>query len=166
MIQTLSGSPNTFFSSQGYVFNLVPLSTIYYISATNHIHQTLDALPAHVLTPFIGPVPPSNLLDKIASGVAQAKGPNEWPYSLRATRSKLVELCRARAKEVAAEQKRRNIIEEEDMDQGLEQSREVLQHTTNIKRPLYRQSSMDFMQSAKLELCGTDAFTRYVSSFF
>ncbi|KAH9178163.1 hypothetical protein EDB89DRAFT_1843763 [Lactarius sanguifluus] len=122
--------------------------------------RTLDALPAHVLTPFIGPVPPSNLLDKIARGVAQAKGPNEWPYSLRATRSKLVELCRARAKEVSAEQKRRTIIEEEDMDQGPEPSREVLQHTTNIKRPLYRQSSMDFIQSAKLEPCGTDAFTR------
>ena len=139
---------------------------IYHIPFTNHTPQTLDALPAHVLTPFIGPVPPSNLLDKIASGVAQAKGPNEWPYSLRATRSKLVELCRARAKEVSTEKKRPTIIEEEDMDQGLEQSREVLQHTTNIKRPLYRQSSMDFMQSAKLELCGTDAFTRYVASLF
>ncbi|KAH9039685.1 hypothetical protein EDB84DRAFT_1477537, partial [Lactarius hengduanensis] len=121
------------------------------ISPFHLSHLTLDALPAHVLTPFIGPVPPSNLLDKIARGVAQAKGPNEWPYSLRATRSKLVELCRARAKEVSAEQKRRTIIEEEDMDQGLEPSRE---------RPLYRQSSMDFIQSAKLEPCGTDAFTR------
>lgn len=121
--------------------------------------RTLDALPAHVLTPFIGPVPPSNLLDKIARGVAQAKGPNEWPYSLRATRSKLIELCRARAKEVSAEQKQRTIIEE-DIDQDLEPFREVLQHTTNIKRPLYRQSSMDFMQSAELELCGTDAFTK------
>ena len=164
-IQTLSGSLNTFFSSQGYVFDIFP-STLYYISTTNHPLQTLDALPAHVLTPFIGPVPPSNLLDKIASGVAQAKGPNQWPYSLRATRRKLVELCRARAKEVSAEQKRHTIIEEEDMDQDLEHPREVLQHTTNIKRPLYRQSSMDFMQSAKLELCGTDPFTKYVALFF
>jgi hypothetical protein len=126
--------------------------------------QTLDALPAHVLTPFIGPIPPSNLLDKIARGVAQAKGSTEWPYSLRATRAKLVELCRARAKEVSAEQKRQNTIEEEDGDQDLEQFREVLKRTTNIKPPLYRQSSMDFMQSAKLELCDTDAFTRYFPS--
>ncbi|KAI0303739.1 hypothetical protein B0F90DRAFT_1809449 [Multifurca ochricompacta] len=124
------------------------------------LSRTLDALPAHVLTPFIGPVPPSNLLDKIARGVSQAKGPNEWPYSLRTTRSKLVELCRSRAKEVSAEQRRRTIIEEEDVDQDLEQFREVLQRTTNIKQPLYRQSSMDFMQSAKLESRGTDAFTR------
>lgn len=123
--------------------------------------QTLDALPAHVLTPFIGPVPPSNLLDKIARGVAQAKGSSEWPYSLRATRVKLVELCRARAKDVSAEHKRHNAIEEEDIDQDLEQFREVLKRTTNIRRPLYRQNSMDFMQSAKSELRGTDAFSRY-----
>ncbi|KAI0264403.1 hypothetical protein BC834DRAFT_844059 [Gloeopeniophorella convolvens] len=122
--------------------------------------RTLDALPAHVLTPFIGPVPPSNLLDKIARGVAQAKGPNEWPYSMRATRAKLVELCRARAKEASAEQKRRNTIEEEDLDPGLQEFREVLQRTTNLKRPLCRQSSMDFMQSARLELRDTDPFTR------
>lgn len=128
--------------------------------------QTLDALPAHVLTPFIGPVPPSNLLDKVARGVAQAKGPTEWPYSLRTTRAKLVELCRARAKEVSAEQKRYNTIEEEDMDQDLEKFRQVLKRTTNVRRPLYRQNSMDFMQSAKLELRGTDAFSRYTTPSF
>jgi transcription factor SPN1 len=64
----------------------------------------LDALSTHVLTPFIGPVPPSNLLNKIARGVGQAKGPSDWPYSLRSTHAKLVELCRARAKEVSAKQ--------------------------------------------------------------
>ncbi|KAI0300905.1 hypothetical protein BC826DRAFT_1102221 [Russula brevipes] len=122
--------------------------------------RTLDALPAHVLTPFIGPVPPSNLLDKIARGVAHAKGPSEWPYSSRSTRAKLVELCRARAKEASVEKKRYNTIEEEDTDQDLEQSCDVLKRTTNIRRPLYRQNSMDFMQSAKLELRGTDAFSR------
>ncbi len=103
------------------------------------------------------------MLDKIARNVAQAKGPSEWPYSLRATRAKLVELCRARAKEVSAEQKRYNTIEEEDMDQDLEQFREVLKRTTNIRRPLYRQNSMDFMQSAKSELRSSDAFTRYIT---
>lgn len=157
MIPTSNGNPNTSFSSQGYVPAFFFISS----SSTDHIFfQTLDALPANVLTPFIGPVPPSNLLDKIARGVAQAKGPSEWPYSLRATRAKLVELCRARAKEVSAEQKRHNTIEEEDMDQDLEQFREVLKRTTNIRRPLYRQNSMDFMQSAKSELRGTDAFSR------
>jgi hypothetical protein len=157
MIPTSNGSLNTSFSSQGYALALFSLSS----SSTDHIFfQTLDALPANVLTPFIGPVPPSNLLDKIARGVAQAKGPNEWPYSPRATRAKLVELCRARAKEASAEQKRHNTIEEEDMDQDLEQFREVLKRTTNIRRPLYRQNSMDFMQSAKSELRGTDAFSR------
>ena len=109
------------------------------------------------------------MLDKIARGVSQAKGPSDWPYSLRSTRAKLVELCRVRAKEASAEQKRYNTIEEEDLDQDLEQFREVLKRTTNIRRPLYRQNSMDFMQSAKLELRGTDAFSRYIispSTFF
>ncbi len=36
--------------------------------------------------------------------------------------------------------------------------------THRIKRPLYCQNSMDFMQSAKLKLCGTDAFSRYMIS--
>ncbi|KAI0043818.1 hypothetical protein FA95DRAFT_1583972 [Auriscalpium vulgare] len=98
------------------------------------LKRTLDALPQHLLTPFNGPVPPSNLLDKIARGVASAKGAADWPHSMRATRAKLVELARAR-----------DAIVEEDAP------REVLHHTTNIKRPLYRQSSMDFMQSATLE---------------
>ena len=53
----------------------------------------MDALPSHLLTPFNGPVPPSNLLDKIAKGVMHAKGPAEWPHSLRATRAKIVELA-------------------------------------------------------------------------
>jgi len=162
MTPTSSGNLNTFFFSQGYVlwfFAPPPLT----ISLCHR--QTLDALPAHVLTPFIGPVPPSNLLDKIARGVAQAKGRSDWPYSLRSTRAKLVELCRVRAKDVSAEQKRYNTIEEEDMDQDLEQFREVLKRTTNIRRPLYRQNSMDFMQSAKPELRRTDAFSRYIISF-
>ena len=138
-------------------------SLLDHLPSISHL-QTLDALPAHILTPFIGPVPPSNLLDKIARNVAHAKGPSDWPYSLRSTRAKLVDLCRVRAKEVSAEQRRYNTIEEEDMDQDLEQFREVLKRTTNIRRPLYRQNSMDFMQSAKLELRRTDAFSRYVIS--
>ncbi|THH04605.1 hypothetical protein EW146_g10137, partial [Bondarzewia mesenterica] len=121
------------------------------------LSRTLDALPAHLLTPFNGPVPPSNLLDKIARGVVQAKGASEWPHSIRATRSKLVELSRQRAKE-AAEEKRRDTIEEEDFPYG-----EVLQQTTNTgPRRLYRQSSMDFMQSAKLEIGDSDPFSRCV----
>ena len=106
--------------------------------------QTLDALPAHLLTPFNGPVPPSNLLDKIAKGVTSRKSPVEWPHSLRATRAKIVELARLRAKEDTASD---TIAEEETTDP------EVLAQMTSkgSKRPLYRQSSMDFMQSTKLD---------------
>ena len=105
-----------------------------------------------MLTPFNGPVPPSNLLDKIARGVTARKGPVEWPHSLRATRAKIVELARLRAKEDTASD---TIAEEESTDP------EVPAQTTHkgAKRPLYRQSSMDFMQSTKLDPAG-DAISR------
>ncbi|KAI0925813.1 hypothetical protein AcV5_008442 [Taiwanofungus camphoratus] len=112
------------------------------------LSRTLDALPAHLLTPFNGAVPPSNLLDKIARGVTNAKGPLDWQHSLRATRAKIVELARIRAKEAANETASDTIAEEDGPDP------DVLQQTTNTgpKRPLYRQSSMDFMQISKHDL--------------
>ncbi|KAF7977517.1 hypothetical protein HWV62_3502 [Athelia sp. TMB] len=129
------------------------------------LSRTLDALPAHLLTPFAGPLPPANLLDKIARGVAHAKGA-DWPHSARATRAKLVDLARAKG---AAEKggRARNSIAEEGEGEGMadvtntppgervsvaeriamkgERARE------EGRRPLYRQSSMDFLKSAKLE---------------
>ncbi|KAJ8692984.1 hypothetical protein PTI98_010242 [Pleurotus ostreatus] len=116
------------------------------------LSRTLDALPAHLLTPFNGPVPPSNLLDKVARGVCQSKGPVEWPHSIRATRAKLLEVAKSRAKEEAIEG--RKVIAEEseaDFDEEMPEfhEKDVLQQTTNIqrKRPLYRQSSMDFINA-------------------
>ncbi|KAH9940964.1 hypothetical protein B0H21DRAFT_697351 [Amylocystis lapponica] len=115
---------------------------------TRLLTRTLDALPAHLLTPFNGPIPPSNLLDKIARGVSQAKGPGGWPHSLRATRAKIVELARVRAREAIIEGDNDTIAEEDGIDL------DVLQETTNMgpKRPLYRQSSMDFVQTSKQDL--------------
>ena len=105
------------------------------------------------MTPFNGPVPPSNLLDKIARGVIAAKGPVEWPHSLRATRAKIVELARLRGVEDTSSD---TIAEEEPSD------KDVLQQTTNTgpKRPLYRQSSMDFMQSSKLDPADSSTIAR------
>ncbi|KAG6334407.1 hypothetical protein ID866_4676 [Astraeus odoratus] len=121
------------------------------------LSRTLDALPAHLLTPFNGPVPPSNLLDKIARGIAAAKGPNDWPHTVRATRVKLLELARAKAKEELCarvnEQDDTSAIKS-NSSKGEKRSRtpdpsEVFQPRTNtplgLRRPLYRQSSMDFM---------------------
>lgn len=114
-----------------------------------------------MVTPFNGPIPPSNLLDKIARGVSQAKGPIEWPHSLRATRVKLIELSRLRAKEKTAAEQQREIITEEPenaleeesnysyIQDGLEKPVRV---AAGARRPLYRQSSMDFMLNA----VGTD----------
>jgi transcription factor SPN1 len=134
------------------------------------------------MTPFNGPIPPSNLLDKIARGVTQAKG-EDWPHSLRATRVKLIELARTMAEEDAKRHKM--IPEEQDMDCSEYPSYlegDVLQQTTNIgigttglgigiglgpRRPLYRQSSMDFLNSSDLK--DTDTINRSVdphNSFF
>ena len=108
--------------------------------------QTLDALPSHLLTPFNGPVPPSNLLDKIARGVADAKGPADWPHSQRATRAKIVELARCRARESTPIV---GIAEESGEE---EDPREVLKPSSRINRrkALYRQSSMDFIPDVEV----------------
>ncbi|KAG2096116.1 uncharacterized protein F5147DRAFT_717274, partial [Suillus discolor] len=126
--------------------------------------RTLDALPSHLITPFNGSIPPPNLLDKIARGITAAKGPNDWPHSVTATRAKLLDLARARA----IEERRKSIIDEDviflsgnvhrpaDMSKCAERndtSPDVLQPTTNTpkRHPLYRQSSMDFMTDAKAD---------------
>lgn len=58
------------------------------------------------------------------------------------------------------EDARNETIVEEDGDH-----RDVFQPTTNTgsRRPLYRQSSMDFMEYAKMDLSTTDPYSRYVS---
>ncbi|KAG2125411.1 hypothetical protein DEU56DRAFT_574088 [Suillus clintonianus] len=123
--------------------------------------RTLDALPSHLITPFNGSVPPPNLLDKIARGITAAKGPNDWPHSVTATRTKLLDLARARA----MEERKRSIIDEDviflsgnahrpgDCAERNDTSPDVLQPTTNTpkRHPLYRQSSMDFMTDAKVD---------------
>ncbi|KAG1766845.1 hypothetical protein EV702DRAFT_1203976 [Suillus placidus] len=126
--------------------------------------RTLDALPSHLITPFNGSIPPPNLLDKIARGITAAKGPNDWPHSVTATRAKLLDLARARA----MEERSKSIINEDviflsgnvhrpgDLSKRAERndtSPDVLQPTTNThkRHPLYRQSSMDFMTDAKAD---------------
>ncbi|KIL58755.1 hypothetical protein M378DRAFT_200399 [Amanita muscaria Koide BX008] len=102
--------------------------------------QVLLSTP-HLVTPFIGPVPPSNLLDKIARGIAHAKGPLDWPHSVRATRVKLVELAKKRAKDESLQHS--DVSDRENQfDAECDAKRQ------NIRRPLYRQNSMDFMNVA------------------
>ena len=107
----------------------------------------MDAVPQNVLTPYTGAVPPSNLLDKLARGIVNAKGPNEWPHSVRQTRQKLVELARGQTVVPAT------------IDENVESTTASLRDSTNLqmspvrsrKRPLARANSMDFMQAANLE---------------
>ncbi|KAF5367555.1 hypothetical protein D9758_003641 [Tetrapyrgos nigripes] len=117
------------------------------------LSRTLDALPSHLVTPFNGPIPPSNLLDKIARGVANAKGAAEWPHSLRATRVKLIEICRQRAREEGQTPVRRVVDENDDISCYNPDSDVNIggPHRKNsmgrVRRPLYRQSSMDFLNT-------------------
>lgn len=112
------------------------------------LSRTLDALPAHLVTPFNGPIPPPNLLDKIARGVSTAKGPEDWPHSLRATRVKLIELARSKANK--DDHRCQDLISEElDFDDASSYS----YIHDGSERPLARrkpgrQSSMDFIDTA------------------
>ncbi|KLO08929.1 hypothetical protein SCHPADRAFT_916825 [Schizopora paradoxa] len=103
--------------------------------------KTLDALPSHLLSPYNGSIPPANVLDKIARSVINAKDPIEWPHSVRSTRIKLLNLARSY-----------NDNGHGDGRRSSELSPDVLQPTTtNVpKKPLYRQSSMDFLKGNSL----------------
>ena len=126
----------------------------------------MDALPAHLVTPFHGPIPPSNLLDKIARGVSQAKGPADWPHSIRATRVKLLELARAHAKEeTLAQQRRQTIREEVEIDDGSNYSYfhdGEEKPVGGTRRPLYRQSSMDFIKPTPADIRDNASIARLV----
>ena len=66
----------------------------------------------------------------------------EWPHSVASTRKQLQKLARSRTKEASTREGRR----------AGEYSHEVLQQTTNVqKKPLYRQSSMDFLKGNTLK---------------
>jgi hypothetical protein len=105
--------------------------------------------------------------------VSQAKGPAEWPHSLRATRVKLIELSRQRAAaEDAALDRRKQAADENDefacyadgdsSDMGSNHGKKALGLGAGIRRPLYRQSSMDFLNSSAPNFKDNDSITRYV----
>ncbi|KAL5526461.1 hypothetical protein ACEPAF_8184 [Sanghuangporus sanghuang] len=106
------------------------------------LSKTLDALPSHLFSPFNGSVPPPNILDKISRSIIYAKDPLEWPHSIRSTRIKLLRLARGREHESGSLEGR----------QSTDSTPEILQPTTNVpKKPLYRQSSMDFLKGNTLK---------------
>jgi hypothetical protein len=89
----------------------------------------------------------------------------DWPHSLRATRVKLIELSRLRAKEKAAEDQRRESIAEEPEDASdIEANYTYTQVTSGAKRPPYRQSSMDFMNAEGTDIKNNEHLARYVLS--
>ncbi|KAG9001663.1 hypothetical protein FRB90_011575, partial [Tulasnella sp. 427] len=55
--------------------------------------KTLESLPSHLFTPFVGSVPPQNVLQKLALGIKDTKGPIDWPHSVKSTRQMLHKLA-------------------------------------------------------------------------
>ncbi|KAF9052474.1 hypothetical protein BDZ89DRAFT_1032524 [Hymenopellis radicata] len=94
------------------------------------LSRTLDALPSHLVTPFHGPIPPSNLLDKIARGIAEAKGRLNGlsPFGQPADDNRMV------------------TDENDGQCRGEGDAAGVPK-----KRPVYRQSSMDFIYGSITE---------------
>jgi hypothetical protein len=73
-----------------------------------------------------------------------------------------MELARTRAKDAAQATHDRVIPEEHDFDELFDFCEDVLKATTNTppKRPLYRQSSMDFLLTDRLDLKNNDNINR------
>ncbi|KAG8688103.1 hypothetical protein FRC08_011618 [Ceratobasidium sp. 394] len=103
------------------------------------LSRTLDNLPSHLMTPYVGVIPPPNVLDKLARNIALSRTALEWPHSVRATRVKLHELCRRKTVQKAIE---RHTPAPHPVNQNSPQVTEIV---PPARRPLYRQSSMDFL---------------------
>ncbi|QRV75208.1 hypothetical protein RhiJN_03223 [Ceratobasidium sp. AG-Ba] len=103
------------------------------------LSRTLDNIPSHLMTPYVGVIPPPNVLDKLARNIALSRNAMEWPHSVRATRVKLHELCRRKTVQKAIE---RHATSPRPDSQNSPQVAEIMPPT---RRPLYRQSSMDFL---------------------
>ncbi|CUA68431.1 hypothetical protein RSOLAG22IIIB_03467 [Rhizoctonia solani] len=100
------------------------------------LSRTLDNIPSHLMTPYVGVVPPPNVLDKLARDIALSRNALEWPHSTRATRVKLHELCRRKTVKKAIERR---------APPTPSSTVEIVPESAPSRRPLYRQSSMDFL---------------------
>jgi hypothetical protein len=125
-----------------------------------------------VLTPWASPIPPPNLLDKVARSISTSKGPLEWPHSVRATRVKLTELSRVKNQSTRRltrgsfedvmsipEEKENESPRDEEMANASDQDSTIGKaagrrkasalnggaNQQSRRKPLYRQNSMDFL---------------------
>ncbi|CAE6462152.1 unnamed protein product [Rhizoctonia solani] len=103
------------------------------------LSHTLDNLPSHLMTPYVGVIPPPNVLDKLARDIALSRNALEWPHSVRATRVKLHELCRRKTVKKAIDRRA------PPPEPSSRSTVEVVLESAPPRRPLYRQSSMDFL---------------------
>jgi hypothetical protein len=113
----------------------------------------LDSIPSHLLTPFNGPIPPSNVLDQLARSIFRRSSPH-WAHSIRSTRAKLLEIAKLRALPNASSspvnllRKRKSHTQE---NSGTDTEMDSEENDDGHK-PLYRKNSMDFIPAHAPEL--------------
>ncbi|EJU04803.1 hypothetical protein DACRYDRAFT_20418 [Dacryopinax primogenitus] len=91
--------------------------------------RALDSLPDYLTTPYVGNIPPPNLLQNLAKGILKDMKENKtgWPYTLAQTRAKLREIAEVKAREL------RELGRDPERADGAN------------KRSLHRSDSMDFL---------------------
>ncbi|KZO90703.1 hypothetical protein CALVIDRAFT_568854 [Calocera viscosa TUFC12733] len=91
--------------------------------------RALDSLPEYLTTPYVGNIPPPNLLQNMAKGILKDMKENQggWPYTLSQTRLKLREIAEQKARELK------------------ELGRDPQRTVGSSRRSLRRSDSMDFL---------------------
>jgi hypothetical protein len=127
----------------------------------------LERAPSHLATPYVGAIPPSNLLDTIAREILETRSMSDWPHSLRATRQKLIQVAKKQARLDSKSSKMQSVtsprgedelaippfldhIVQEDHSTLMEldtppQPMRMGMSAMRQRTPLYRRNSMDFL---------------------
>ncbi|KAG9030213.1 hypothetical protein FRB95_004206 [Tulasnella sp. JGI-2019a] len=114
------------------------------------LQSALDNIPSHLFTPFVGSVPPQNVLQTLARGVKDGKDHFDWPHSIKSTRLMLHRLAAKRAKASPLAEVAENTIVDGGSLQGADASKtpENGNKTTATSGiPIVHKDSMDSLAS-------------------
>ncbi|KAG8957293.1 hypothetical protein FRC00_004194 [Tulasnella sp. 408] len=116
--------------------------------------KTLEGLPSHLFTPYVGSVPPQNILQKLSLGIKDARGPVDWPHSVKSTRQMLYKL----ASKLAVPPSLADAAEEAANELGNAPPADATNTPPKRERasrvPMYRKNSMDELLPSTPEVNG------------
>ncbi|KIO34722.1 hypothetical protein M407DRAFT_210099 [Tulasnella calospora MUT 4182] len=116
--------------------------------------KTLEGLPSHLFTPYVGSVPPQNILQKLALGIKDVRGPTDWPHSVRSTRQMLYKL----ASKLAVPPSLADAAEEAANELGntppADATNTPPKRARASRMPMYRKNSMDELLPSTPEVAG------------